>query len=217
MKISNAAEAKFLYVKMFLALSVISKTIEVVLYHAADLSLWGNKYIGNVTTPLPYRAEYNPEGVLWFWLNPFQWGLWQYAVYTYVWDMCMLAVQMVLVKKGKLPLELVAFNQMVSLNWYWGFGKEVQNITITSLMPFMYLVPEIGILSILQKFPIGWYPILNNPHVACLFNCSFGNLPLLYTMRAINYALILWVFFDPLLKRRAQGKKWFPIIRWFQT
>lgn len=210
----NKAQAKVMYVKMFLIMAILSKLFETVVYHAADLSLWGNQYAAPLGLPLPVRSEYNPEGVLWFRLNPFQWGLWQYAVYTFVWDMSMLAVQMVLVKKGKLPLELVAFNQVSSIIWYWGWGKEVQNITVTSIMPFMFLIPEIGVLSILQKFPIGWYPVLNNPHVDCMLHCAFGNLELLYLFRAINYTIILVLFLDPLLARWRKGQDWFPIIRW---
>lgn len=214
---TTAASAKRAYMIMFMLMAVISKTWEVIAYHAADLSLWGNRYLGTVTDPLPYRPEYNPEGRLWFWLNPIQWGLWQYAVYTYCFDMAMFALQMLLVKKGKLPLSVVAWNQVATLQWYWGWGKEVQNITITSIMPFMFLIPEIGILSIIQKFPVGWFPIsTSEPHIACMLNCAFGNLALLYTFRAINYAILLFLFLDPLLARRRAGKNWFPIIRWFK-
>lgn len=198
---------------MFLIFAVISKTAEVAFYHAADLSIWGNLYAAPLGIPLPVRAEYNPEGALWFFLNPFQWGMVAYALYTYAWDMTMLGLQMILVQKKKLPLAVVVFNQVCGLVWYWGWGREIQNITVTSIMPFMFLLPELGLLSIIQKFPIGYYPILDNPHVDCMLHCAFGNLELLYLFRAINYTVLLYMFFDPLMHRHKLGKNWFPFLR----
>lgn len=187
-----------------------------------DLSLWGNQYKPPGYPSLPYLPSYNPEGVLWFLLNPYNlltpYG---YELYTFAVDMGLLAVQLWLYKKGRLPFSVIGLNNMLGFEWYFGWGHEMQNITVTSIMPLMYLLPEIGLISFIQKFPIGWFPIsMSEPHWACLAKCaiytSTVDFTILEAFRSINYAIILVMFFHPLYRRWRDGKPWLPFLRFLK-
>jgi len=162
------------------------------MFSAPDRAIWINRFAVNGIS--------NPEGYLWSLLNPWELGPFKYKVWCFTFDMVMLTAQL---RTRKIPIWYLAFHQVFSIYFYTGWGHTFQNITIVSIMPFMYLVPWIGLLAILQKLPI-WFDWNNlKNHILCALYCT----PVHNEGNISTYVGLIFLFIMPLMVRRIIKEK----------
>ncbi len=101
-----------------------------------------------------------PYGVLWHILNPL-FANWQlYTVQVTAVQLPVVALQWVLVKKGKISKQIFVMTLFVTL-MFRQMGTD-QNVSVVMFAPFVELNPLFTLMVFLQKFPIGW--ILGDAH-----------------------------------------------------
>lgn len=163
------------------------------IFGTADRAIWINDYaIDGVT---------NPEGWLWYVLNPYWLGQFWYRTYCFGFDMLMLNIQL---RMKRIPFVYLVAHQMITLFPYVFWGHTFQNITIVAIMPFMVLIPAVGAISLIQKLPV-WFDSENlKVHIQCALECT----PVHNEGNFATYALLVILFIMPLIVRRNQGLKW---------
>lgn len=115
-------------------------------------------------------------GALWVFINPLYWTQVPYRLYLVAFMSACFVAQWWLVKKGLMPYKLVVWSQVI--NAMWGMMHWHQNVTVTSLAPFAYLLWPIFFIGILQKFPFLWELVPGESpelHWLCARYCAHSN------------------------------------------
>jgi len=111
-----------------------------------------------------------PYGYVWNLINPLYWTQLPYRTIVTAIQAPVIALQLWLVKKGKLNKWMVYLNIMTTV-WY-RLMINYQDVSQIEFAPFVTMFPLATGAWLIQRYPFwSWIPNLNDPH----YQCAIGN------------------------------------------
>ena len=101
-----------------------------------------------------------PYGILWQLTNPYYWIAW------YPQLMALLDLPVTALNYRLLSRRVFLLWTITDIHWFQGFFA---NASVTWLSPYPVIGP---VWTLLQKLPVGYWPVLDNGHVHCALWCS---------------------------------------------
>ena len=124
----------------------------------------------DISLSYDFRNGALPYGIVWNWINPLYWTQLPYKVIVSLIQAPIVAIQLWLVKKGKLNKWMIYLNIFTTI-WY-RLMVNWQDISNIEFMPFVTMTPLFALSFLIQRYPF-WtlIPKWSDPH----FQCVIGN------------------------------------------
>jgi hypothetical protein len=154
-----------------------------------------------------------PYGIVWNLINPLYWTQLPYKIIVDAIQFPVIALQLWLVKKGKLNKWMVYLNIATTV-WY-RLMINYQDVSNIEFMPFATMTPLVALSFLIQRYPF-WtlIPKWSDPHFQCVIgNCVRFSVDrwaqTLQPSFASHITLALW-FVLPLIAwyKKKQSQKW---------
>jgi len=107
-----------------------------------------------------WELDIVPYGILWQWTNPYYWTGW------YPQLMVLMDTPATILNYRLLSWRMFLLWTLTDIHWFQGFFA---NSSVTWLSPYPIIGP---VWTLLQKLPIGYWPLIQNGHVQCALECS---------------------------------------------
>jgi hypothetical protein len=124
----------------------------------------------DISLSYDFRNGALPYGIVWNWINPLYWTQLPYRTIVTAIQAPVIALQLYLVKKGKLNKWMIYLN--IATTVYYRLMINYQDVSNVEFAPFVMMTPLFALSFLIQRYPF-WtlIPNLSDPH----FQCVIGN------------------------------------------